>query len=208
VRKVLLGLKVLESPVVSVYRDRAAKDSITPFFQCPHNGQHFFLMNRVVALCRGELHGVEGNGAGRLPGRTPAQNRTSTAVTGIRSYEDFIISRVLMVNDCQTLSTDNKSFDSCKSILMLLGPFRQFLVEFFVCEGSEHCRMFGKVLQVYSNILHYAEKGPDVVGSLRPGPFQNFLALERACFYATGRDLVSEKLNFILEQDTFLFIKM
>ena len=64
-------------------------------------------MDRVAAFSALQLHTVEGDKTHCFSGGAKTQCHTSSPFTCITSDKDFVVGRVLMVNDCQAVSTYN-----------------------------------------------------------------------------------------------------
>ncbi len=66
-----------------------------------HDGQHFFVVSSVVLFCRVELLGIVSDWTAGLPSRAETKDCASPNVAGVGGDIDLVVSRILMVYNCE-----------------------------------------------------------------------------------------------------------
>ena len=131
--EVFLFVKVLQRVVVHVHMNLGTKKISAPFLKGPNDSEQFLLVNIVVVLCSLELQTVKGDRSSEFPCGTEAEGGTCVPVTSITCDVDVILAWILMVDDCKTLMTDDKTFDVVECSLVCQCPWQKLHVRLLHC---------------------------------------------------------------------------
>jgi len=92
---------------------------------------------------------------------------------------------VVMVDDCKALLAHNQSFDTIKSLLVCITPWRELSSCTERGKRSEDSGVVSKLGQVNCDVVDKAQKGSHIFCRLWSGPIQNAVDLGVMSFETT-----------------------